>query len=307
MKRLEQWLVRTRAVARSARTALPGRARQHRPVRLVLRLNDIGLAPGLVRSTGQPLGLGAWQEAIVRFTQWLGPVRVAVSGGEPAESPLLEPLVKFANRLECPTHVVTSGLITRDDAEALVDAGLGAATVLVGGVDGATHEQAIGRPLDDAASTLDNLRRVRQGRSRRMDLLVGVPLSAQNLSSLPAIGGWARQAGADGVLATLPLGVDAPPGAAAAVSGLGRDNRTPDHLLEWLAGRQTRPHGGLRAELLSDGTLLVSACTGPLGNLRGADPKDLWEASDEQIRAARQHPRPWDEVELVPEHLESRR
>ena len=307
MKRLEQWLVRSRARARSARTALPGRARQHRPVRLVLRLNDIGLAPGLVRSTGEPLPLEAWQDAIVRFTQWLGPIRVALSGGEPAESPLLEPLAKFANRLECPTHLVTAGPIEQDLADALVDAGLGAATVLVGGVDDGTHQRVVGRPLDDAAAALENLRRARQGRSRGLDLLVGVPLSAENLSSLPAIGGWARQAGADAVLATLPLGVDPPPGAAAAVKALGRDNQTPAHLLDWLEGRKTRPHGGLRAELVSDGTLLVSACTGPLGSLREHDPKTLWEAADEQIRAAREHPRPWDEVELVPEGLESRR
>lgn len=300
-------MVRSRALARSVRTALPGGASNHRPVRLVLRLNDLGLAPGLVRGTGPALPLAAWQDAIVRFSQWLGPIRVTASGGEPTESPLLAPLVRFANRLECPTHLVTAGGLDEAAAEALVGGGLAAATVLIGGVDEGTHHRAVGRPLAQAASTLENLSRARQSRSRPLELLVGVPLSVQNLSSLEAIGGWARQAGADGVLATLPLGVEVPPGAAAAVSRLGRDNRTPAHLMDWLEGRKTRPHGGLRAEILSDGTMLVSGCTGAIGNLRDGDPRSLWEAADERIRAARQHPRPWDEVELVPEDLRSRR
>ncbi len=307
MKRFEQWLARSRSLARTVRSTLPGRAGHHRPVRLILRLNDIGLASGLVRSTGPLLSLGAWQDAIVRFVQWLGPTRVAFCGGEPAESSFLAPLVLFSNRLECPTHLVTAGGIGPAEAELLVDSGLGAATVLVGGVDEGTHQRVVGRPLEQASSTLDNLQRARQRRSRPLQLLVGVPLSVQNLSSLEAIGGWARQAGADAVLATVPLGTDAPPGASEAISSLGRDNRTPKHLLDWLDGRRTRPHGGLRAEVISDGTLLASPCTGPLGSLRNADPKSLWEGAEEQVHAAREHPRPWDEAELVPEHLRSYR
>jgi hypothetical protein len=307
MKKLEQWVQRGRALARSARAVAPGAARAHRPVRLVLRLNDIALAPGLLRATGQPLTRAEWHDAIARVVRWLGPVRVTVAGGEPARSPRLEDLVRYSNRLECPTHLVTSGPLEQPMAEALIDRGLGAVTVLVGGVDEATHQSVVGGSLADATTTVEAFRAARKTRTRPLGVYVGVPLRPENAGSVAAVGGWARQAGADAVLATLPLGVEPPEGALQAVQALGRDNSTPKHLITFLQGRQPRVRGGLRLELLSDGTLAVSSHVAPLGNVRDGDPKDLWEAAEEQIRSARSHPRPWDEVELVPERLFSER
>jgi len=307
MKKLEQLVARGRALARSARSGAPGPAAAIRPVRLVLRLNDIGLAPGLVRATGEPMGLAQWQDAIVRFEQWLGPMRLTIAGGEPARSEHLDLLVRFGNRLEFPVHLVTAGPVDRERAECLIDRGLAAVTVLVGGVDEGTHAATVGSPLSEATGAVEAFRSARASRSRDLGIYVGVPLSEANASSVSAIGGWARQAGADGVLATVPLGVDAPVGAEAAVEALGRDNLTPEHLKTWLGGRRTRAKGGLRCELLSDGTLVVSSHVAPIGNVRKSDPKALWEAANEQITATRDHPRPWDEVELVPEALYSTR
>jgi len=115
--------------------------------------------------------------------------------------------------------------------------------------------------------------------------------------------GSGRGASADGVLATLPLGEEPPPGASEAITSLGRDDLTPQHLVDLCAGREGRLHGGMRLELISDGTLLVSSHVAPLGDAREASPKALWEAGAEQVAAARSHPRPWDEVELVPRTL----
>jgi hypothetical protein len=44
-----------------------------------------------------------------------------------------------------------------------------------------------------------------------------------------------------------------------------------------------------------------------LGNVRDAEPEALWSAGAATLKALRDHPRPWDEVELVPERLRSRR
>ena len=213
MKRLEQWLSRGRGLARSARAVLPGTAGAHRPVRLVLRLNDVRLAAGLVRATGEALTLDEWRNAVLMLHHWLGPTRVTFAGGEPARSPHLEDLVRFANRLDCPTHLITAGPLDQGDAEALIDRGLGALTILVGGVDEGTHQAAVGVPLHEATSTLEAFQRAKSTRSRPLQVFVGVPLTAASASSAAAVAGWARQAGADGVLGTLPLGIDAPGGA----------------------------------------------------------------------------------------------
>lgn len=307
MKKLEQLVARSRALARSARSGVPGAAKSIRPVRLVLRLNDIGLAPGLVRATGERMNTAQWQDAIVRFEQWLGPTRLTIAGGEPARSEHLDLLVRFGNRLECPVHLVTAGPVDRARADLLIDRGLAAVTVLVGGIDEGTHAATVGSPLAEATGAVEAFRAARASRTRELGIYVGVPLSEANIPSVAAIAAWARQAGADGVLATVPLGVDAPAGAVAAVTALGRDNLTPGHLQTWLAGRRTRAHGGLRCEILSDGTLAVSSHVAPIGNVRASDPRTVWEAADEQIAATRAHPRPWDEVELVPESLYSTR
>lgn len=308
MKQLEQLLIRARAAGRSARSLLPGgSAATLPPARLVLRLNDVRLAPGLVRATGEPLTPAEWRTAIARFVEWLGPLRVTFSGGEPARSHLLEDLVRFANRLECPTHLITAGPVDTDLAESLVDRGLSAATVLVGGVDDGTHRAAVGSELAWATGALEALKDARQRRGRRLGLYVGMPLVPSNLRAAGAVAGWARQAGADGVLATVPLGFDPPEGGLAAVDALGRDNLTPNHLKLWLVGKRHRRHGGLRAEVLSDGTLVVSPCVAPLGEVRTEHPQTLWAAADEAIREVRRHPRPWDEIELVPRWLASTR
>lgn len=308
MKKLEQFIIRSRAALRSGRTLLPlMRAAHLPPARLVLRLNDLRLAPGLVRATGEPMNGGEWRTLIARFVEWLGPMRVTFAGGEPAKSPLLEDLVRFANRLECPTHLVTAGPVDPELAESLVDRGLAAVTVLVGGVDEGTHRAAIGGELSEATGALEALKDARQRRGRPLGLYVAMPLAASNLRAAGAVAGWARQAGADGVLASVPIGLDPPAGGLEAVEALGRDNLTPSHLKLWLAGRKHRRHGGLRAEVIGDGTLLVSPCVAPLGDLRQELPQALWAAADEQVREVRRHPRPWDEIELVPRWLASAR
>ncbi len=305
MKSLEQLLIQARSAVRAAQARVPGLS--PRPTRLVLRLNDLHLGPNLLRATGAPLKEKEWRDTIVRFERWLGPLRLTIAGGEPAQSGLLPALVRFGNRLECPTHVVTGGPITTEQAEAMVDWGLSAVTVLVGGIDEGSHRAAVGTRLDEAVATVEAFREARAKRKRPLGLYVCVPLTDANTGGAGAVAGWARQAGADGVLATVPLGAEPPRGGLEAVEALGRDNLTPDHLRRWLGGERARVGGGFRAELLSDGTLIVSSCARPLGNVRDAEPEALWTAGAATLKELRDHPRPWDEVELVPERLRSRR
>ena len=210
MKQLEQLIARGKAEARSFKARLPlGRPQ---PSRVVLQLNDQGVPAELARATGDPLDLKGWQESLVFVVEWLGPVRVTFSGGEPAQSDLLVDLVRFANRLECPTHVVSRVGLSAELLELLVDRGLGALTLVVGGLDDATHRKVVGTSLDEISGALHNAQRVREGRGRPLEIYMGIPLAEENLDVVGSIAGWARQGGVDGVLGMLPMGAPMPVG-----------------------------------------------------------------------------------------------
>ena len=162
--------------------------------------------------------------------------------------------------------------------------------------------------LKTTTGTIDAALSSRAELARPVRVYVAVPISAGNRRSLRAIGGWARQCGVDGVLATVPLGEAPPEGISEVIDEVGRDNVTPAHLKAWLRGeRSGGGRGGLRAEILEDGTLLLSSHLSPVGSLSQQDPAQLWLSAGEQLRGVRAHPRPWDEVELVPERLRSER
>jgi hypothetical protein len=270
MKQLEQALMELRGVARRLRAVAPGAAASHRPVRLCLRLGgERGMA------------LGAWEDALVRVHQWLGPIRVVFGGDEPVESPHLEKLVQFANRLECPTVVVTRGPIGWAFAEVLVDRGLAAANVVVEGPDAA-----------DAIGSVQALVEVRDQRRRPLAVHVAFPATAESAAAAPQVGALARQHGADGVFAFTPAGRD-PVAADLGPGAIGVD-----------VARRPR---GLRAEIRADGSMWVCDATEPLGRLKERDPRGLWESGDALVARVRAMERPWDETELVPFRVRSRR
>jgi len=302
MKMLEQLIAQGRVAARRARARAPGSAASVRPTRIVLRLNDFAVPDGWARASGAPLDLDTWRALLVDFTQWLGPTRVTIAGGRPEASPLVEDLVRFANRLECPTHLVLPGGLEPDRVDALVGRGLAAVTL------------RLPEPDADAAvreASFETLRLFRDARidwERSLTLLMAVPLSytpgaARELSAS------ARNFGADGVLGCLATDRPAPMAAPATLQALGADERTP-HPLAVVTGAPRPLPGGARAEVLSDGTLLVSSFGPPVGVLAAggaSGPLELWGAADDALEAARGMARPWDEIELAPAVLLSRR
>ncbi len=297
MKRLGQLAVRTRAAARRLQALTP--VGQAPPVRLVLRLNETGVPDGWTGPRGEPMDLHSWQRSLVLLLEWLGPVRVVFAGGEPAGSDLLSRLVRFCNRLECPTHLVTGGGLTPEVMEELVDWGLAAATVQVASLEDGLHKQVVGTSLDAAASTLAGLSRLREDRGRPMRLMVGIPLVQENLASVGAIAGWARQCGADGVFGMLPPGAPAPEGAAEALKAIGEGDVTPGALVRQLAGKDggAVPIGWL----LSDGSFVRSQAGSPVACLPEEEPGPAWS------RGAAAPPAWLDAALLAPKSLESRR
>lgn len=297
MKHLHQVVSRGRATLRRLRAVAPGPARSQRPVRLVLRLPAHDDEAALARAD--------WQALIVETVTWLGPVRVCLRGPA-AQSPLLVPLVRFANRLECPTHLITAGPLAPELASALIDAGLAAATVRLGSLDEAVHLARTGTPQVETLGALEHLRLAREDRGRRVALLAGLCLAPDTTDALGAMAGLARQSGVDGVLASLPCDADVPPGAASAVAGLG-DHCTPPSLVAALSGGRSRAPLGLRLEVSAQGMASTSRRVAPLGPWQAGELRELWGSADEQIAATLGLDRPADEIELVPRGLYSTR
>lgn len=251
------------------------------------------------------LVLEQWQRVIVETVHWLGPIRVCFRGAA-AQSPLLIQLVRFANRLECPTHLVTAGPLDAELATALVDAGLAAATLRLGALDEAAHAARTGTPMTETLASLEHLRLARGDRGRPLALYAALCLAPDTVDALGAMAGLARQTGVDGVLVSLPADQEPPSGAARAVDALG-DHATAPGLRAVLAGRSSRRPAGLRLEVLPDGTLRTSRRLAPFGTWSVDTLQDLWESAGSAVTDALALERPADEIERVPAVLYSSR
>ena len=141
--------------------------------------------------------------------------------------------------------------------------------------------------------------RLREERGRPIRLMVGIPLVQENLASVGAISGWARQCGADGVYGMLPPGAPAPEGAAEALQAIGEGDVTPGAQVRQFTGKDggAVPIGWL----LSDGSFLRSQAGSPVARLPEEEPGPGWS------RGSAGPPAWLDAALLAPKSLESRR
>ena len=295
MKMIEQLLAQSRASVRRARARLPGTPP---PGRLVLRLNDHGVPDGRPRIEGEPMNLKRWRELLAGFHHWLGPLRVTIAGGAPGRAALLVDLVRFANRLECPTHVV-SGIEGLDDdrVDALIGCGVAAITIA----------------LDDPEAGMERLAAFSAARADwgRPVSLFGAVDPGGPPRQLVALADQARRLALDGLVGRVPLGAPRPAGWSEGLLALADMDRTPAARRRGRAGRPAPLPGGARAEILADGALTISPLMPPAARLDSVTAGELqaaWEgAAGPALREARSLERPWDEVELSPAMLFSRR
>ena len=244
VKELEQFVAQSRARWRGLRARLPLAARGAAPVRLVLELDRVSESPPTPAD---------WKKTLVSSITWLGPTRVCVKSSGESIALALE-LVRFCHRLECPTHLVTSGPVTDDEAVALLDRGLGAVTIRVAGLDEPTQQAVIGNSLESAANALYAFSTARSQRSRGLSILVNVPGDPANVDSLEAISGWALQSGADRVALGLSMGQSASVAALSqALPSISLE--VPDPLRALLEGKKPLQQP-LRIVLGGDGLLL---------------------------------------------------
>ena len=303
VKELTQALARSRFALRRMRSRLPLVSRGVEPVRMVLYL---GQTPGGAASNDPPqLSLEQWKTTLVDLVSWLGPVRVCVDCTAGGEIELAMDLVRLAHRLECPTHLVTTGPVSIEQALELIDRGLGAVTLRVGGLDNRTHQLVFGGELDAVTASLSAFSKARALRNRVVVLQVNLTAHGENVSTLGAMAGWARQAGADSVVLGLLLGSPVPKGLLEAIQAL-PNVEIPSALARFIRGEGLE-NSGARVGLCANGDLVASLAMPPLGNVQEAPPEVLWAKSQSEIQSAIRHKRAFDEVELLPLDLKCRR
>ncbi len=204
MKLLQQKIVHAHATLRRARARLGLTSPlQVRPARLVVRLDDSDL-PG-VMGEGTPLKRGDWRRLLVDAIAWLGPVPVTVIAGQRGDHPELVEIIRFVHRLECPTRLVCDGAGISDAvALDLVDVGLAAVSVQVGGVSSTAHRSSVGGEVRDAAEAVSAFIEAKRYRSAVLDIEVLTPWRGRVNEEISAVIGWARQLGSDGFRLTPP-------------------------------------------------------------------------------------------------------
>jgi len=227
MRGFDQLLLQLRGRARRLQARVPG-APPPRPGALVLRLDpqpapiDAALPP----AAGPALSLGAWRARVTEVIRWAGPLPVTLRQLGAAPDGAAAELLRFAQRLGCPTTLETAGRgIDEELALELLDGGLGRVRLFVASLQAGPQLAALGVDPITAAAALRSLRAARDLRRAALDIEVAVPWIRGAAAELPAIRGWAKEAGADGVRVMPPwtaAEVETSPELPAAALGGGR-------------------------------------------------------------------------------------
>ena len=204
MRQLENKLIRTRGVLRRAWSRMASTDPEMvAPARLVLQLDDTDL-PGTMGNS-EELTVHGWHQLIAQVVEWIGPVPVTVIATHSAGDPLVDELVRFAHRMECHTTLVTDGTgIDEARAETIVDMGLSAVRILVGGVSDGVQKKTVGNFAHEATRAVAALLAARRSRGCDLDVEIMIPWVEGVTAELTAVVGWAKQAGVDGFQVVAP-------------------------------------------------------------------------------------------------------
>lgn len=323
MRKLEHAIADARAVARRAHARRGITDPAHlEPARLVVRLDDADL-PGAI-GDGDPLTLAEWRRLLTSAVAWLGPTPVTVLAQHRADHPWLAEIVRFVHRLECDTVLVCDGsAVDQLWAQELLDCGLGAVRVLLGGVSDQVHREVVGNPLEDATGAVDAFLRARVEREVALDLEVGIPWQGRVNTEARAIIGWARERGVDGFRVMAPWRAADLPGDPELLDTLAGEpapfNRTPrgtfDELHAMVAGQDGHPGitrakgfrgrrfacpvGGQRLEITDVGRVFSCPFKAPIAE-SGEDLRLIWGEAGPHLAAIAACDRACVHPELAP-------
>lgn len=296
------------------------------PVRLVLRLDDGDLKNSM--GTGDLLSLAEWEQVIAQAIQWLGPVPITFLAHHGADSDELTHLIRFGHRLECPTLLVCDGSgVDAQRAEALLDVGLSAVRVWVGGVSDVIHRAVVGNPGREATLAVQNLIAARDARPARLDVEVAIPWQGPANAEARAVVGWARQVGADGLRIVAPFHAEHLPADPELLDALqdemGAFGRTPSATIDEIHAmvahqdglpgiardlapsrrrRLTCPVGGQRLVVTAKRRIHSCPFKDPVGMWTG-ELRQTWAGAQDHLRAIAACDRACSHIQLAPESV----
>ena len=204
MRQLENNLIRARGILRRAWSRMATTDPELvAPARLVLRVDDVDL-PGAIGTSGE-MSQQDWNQLIAQVVEWVGPVPVTVIATHSGGDPQVDALVRFAHRMGCHTKLITDGTgIDEARAEMLLDVGLAAVQILVGGVSDGIQRQTVGNSAQEATRAVAAFLNAKRERGSTLDIEIGIPWVDGVTAELKAVVGWAKQAGADGCRIVAP-------------------------------------------------------------------------------------------------------
>ena len=327
MRVLEHKLADVRGTFRRAASRMGFRdPARLQPARLVLRMDEGDLADSL--GGGEPVSQAVLQRTLIEAVDWLGPIPVSIRASQTAATRQVEALTRFAHRLECPTLLVTAGRgIDVERAEALVDCGLSAVRIRVGGVSEGVHQSVIGAPSVEATDAVMALLAARESRRAELDIEIGIPWRGRVTEELRAVVGWARQIGVDGYRILAPWKSEEMPSDPELLDEVGGStdpfNRTDTATLseihamvanqDGLPGaprsqgpsrrrRFSCPVGGQRLEISAHGHLSCCPFKTPIADQPG-DLKTRWSAGKAHLEEIKGCDRICAHVELAPQRI----
>lgn len=246
-----------------------------------------------------------WVEHLRALRRWLGPFALGFRSGEPLLARGFLPLVAEASRLGVLTSCVTNGTLVNDErADLIAESGLDSMIFSLDGLLPKTHDFSRGAP-GTHAKVLESIERMK--RAGGPTLKIATIIAGHNLSELSELVRWAAGRGLAGVTfqALRSSGADwkrlwpEPAAARMAIERLremkadGWPVLNTDGQLQAMAKHFEEPDAVFPDEMCgtythwnvtSDGSVRTCSYKEPIGNIRSASPRDIWESASARER-----------------------
>lgn len=155
--------------------------------------------------TAQEGYVEASKEILVDSVFSYGPLQVVFWALDNAAEPSIPELIRVANRLDCSTRLVLTGIdITKKHIQSFINAGLGEIWIMGGGLSNEVHQRNSYHPSELPEKVLALINELRPELANPIRVVYFVPLSNGVLGELNGLVSWADAVGFDEIKPFVP-------------------------------------------------------------------------------------------------------